>query len=380
MQKIYFPVSGAVSENKDSKILTNQFIRNFEAENKVKIVTKEVQDNVIKEVSVAGIVRLKFEYKQGEDTKESRVIFKIPSLAPLYHTNLKNTDVYDREAHFYEKILPTLYQLGKCEPFAPKLYAATPTRALALEDLSVDGFESYLDTTTLDLDHSLISLNLLAVYHALSYKYLQSLKRDDPSMPLLDSSKTDSRHIFTRNMVTSLCVVAHPVLSESLYWKIFELQDKVQGSLDIRKKLENSMTVIIHGDFQARNIFYKHDSNGKVIQAKIIDWQMAQKASPVIDLIEFIVPNVDIDIVEVHLDYLLDSYLDTLKQNLSLVSADRVYNRQELDSDMKYFKDHYLRILSNAAAENLDLDPVVRQPLAENIAKWLKYLEERGLF
>lgn len=323
----YFHVSGAISENKDLPTAIEQFTKNFEAENGVKITTYPVDGSIVKNASLGAILHLTFKYEKSGRSQTSRVILKIPSLAPLYHTQLKQSKMYERKVYFYEKLLPALYQWGQCEPVVPKLYAATQGYALVLEDLSVEGYRSDFETKFLDFDHSMVSLNALAKYHALSYKYFRSLKEDDPSKSLVGPYYPGSKTITGKYEFISFCSVVKSILSTSLYQKVLNLKDKIPDvSLPTKKHHDDrSMTVIIHGDFQARNIFYKYDSKGKVSEVKMIDWQAAEEASPVIDLIEFFVPNVDIKVVEAYETNLLDSYLATLNHQFTLISINRLY-------------------------------------------------------
>lgn len=84
---------------------------------------------------MSGIFRLEFEYTENGNINFNSVILKIPSLSFLPFAKLKPTNMFDREVYFYKILLPELYMLGNCEPFTPKLYTATETTALVLEDL-----------------------------------------------------------------------------------------------------------------------------------------------------------------------------------------------------------------------------------------------------
>lgn len=373
-----FFVSGDFIENKDVVNAINLFIRNFEAEHVTRISNYFLEDNVVKEATMSGIVRLRFDFSDGSYTQAGVAIMKVPSFATESYMNWRATNIYDREVYFYQKLLPALYQLGECEPFAPKLYAATEARALVLEDLSVKGYGNKMKSIFIDLDHSLVALNVLAKYHALGYEYFKSLSKDDPSLSLIGPSQPAIRTSSRQNQFDSFRTVVQPFLSRSLYQKILRLENEILAELPtINSEDKNSMIVIIHGDFHARNVLFKYDSIGKVNEGKLIDWQFGRAANPVLDLIDFFIPNMEIEMFEANENTLLNSYLATFNSNLSS-STNREYKRSELDRDMYFFKNHYFRVLSTVGREILALEPQAIDTYAEKLAKWVIYLEKRG--
>lgn len=232
-----------MSDNEDLRNAFIQFIRNFEAMTGKELLNPQIEDDVAR-ATVTTLYRLQFYYKEGEEIWTSSVIMKIPSLAPFYNTRWKHGYMYMREAKFYESILPALYEMGKCEPFAPKLYALTERYALVMEDLSFAGYSSPPIIESLDLDHSRIFLNVLAQYHAFGYVYFQNLDKDNPVQQVIGSHLPTIRRAISKDEFDHLCKMVKPILSETLYQKILMAEDKMLAKLAIRNKNDpNSMNV-----------------------------------------------------------------------------------------------------------------------------------------
>lgn len=328
------------------KTAVGQFIENFEDEYNVKITSYRVEDNVVKpgDNTLSGVSRMEFQYKskiREEMISSGKVILKIPSLASYSYKELKHSNMYKREVLFYKTILPTLYQLGQCEPFAPKIYAVTRANALVLEDLTVEGFEPGKRIYPLNWDQCVLSLEVLAKYHALGYKYLRTLKKSDQSWQLIgpyrSKRKSNPKEDFER-----FRKIMQRNLDQSLYEKIRQLQDKILAKPPAKKS--PSMTVLIHGDFRTNNILLKC-TGPQQGDAKMIDFQKSREANPVLDLIHFFVTSVPIETVESHLDEMLNFYLQTLNDKLASLKTGRSYNQPELNEDITYYKYYYLRVI-----------------------------------
>ncbi|KAK7574184.1 hypothetical protein V9T40_011375 [Parthenolecanium corni] len=369
-----------LSESEDLKAAVNQFIKNYEATYSVKITSCRVDDDVVKagDNMLSGITRLNFDYKEHRKSKSGRAILKIPSLAALPYEQLRKTNMFDREVHFYETLLPRLYELGQCKPFAPKLYAVTEAKALVLEDLSVDRYTPGNRLDQLDLDQSRISLNMLATYHALGYKYLQTLSKDDSSWSLIGSVQPTLVGRPKTESFNKFLTMIKPHLTPALYDKMKGLEAETLANPKIKEP--ESMTVIIHGDYRTNNILFKYVDN-EVREVKIIDWQLSKEANPALDLIYFFVTSVPIKTVESHDDELLNLYLETLNDKLGSLETGRSYSKQELDEDIKYYKSYFLKTICinwqeimRAGKPGEETDKYI-----SSAAKWLDYLERKEI-
>ncbi|KAK7588185.1 hypothetical protein V9T40_005430 [Parthenolecanium corni] len=370
-----------LKKSKDLITAVKKYVYNFQSEYEVTITSCNVEDDIVEDHGYSGIAILKCQYKinkekKSAETKAIQAILKIPSLAPQPPEKLKRIQImFKREVHFYKIILPELYQLGQCEPFAPKLYAATKANALVLEDLRVDGFKPTSQRFWLDLDQCRRALGILATIHATGYKYLRSSSKNDPQslIELLPLFRPDI------NTIISFHTAIESHLSEQLQQKIFPLLEEL---LTITKQdpPENSMTVLIHGDFRTSNIFFKYDNNNQISEVKVIDWQLSKEANPVLDLIIFFISSVSIEMIEIHDDTLLDVYLDKLNNGLARLKINRSYNKVELITDIIYYKKFYLSTLSRIFLATYTEPRGAETDFSISSAvKWLTYLEKKKI-
>lgn len=365
------------------KTAVNKFIDNFQSANRGKIVSHKVENDVVKagDNMLSGIIRLKYTYKKWFINWTGSVILKIPSLAPLPYAELKKTNMFDREIHFYATLLPQLYQLGKCKPFAPQLYAYTEATALVLEDLSQEGYKPGNRITQLDISHSRISLELLAKYHALSYKYLQNLDDNDQSISLIHSYQPTLIGRPRKEAFTNFCKLVELHLSEQLNQKIMNSEDEILANpITMAKPSEDYFAVIIHADFRTNNILFKYGWLGGVKYAKLIDWQLSREGSPTLDLIYFFVTSISIGNIEANYDALVNLYLNELNKELSKLKVGREYSRLEFDGDIAYYKYYFLNIVCIVWQQIMRAGPPGEETDAyvSNSVKWLNYLEQKG--
>ncbi|KAK7574187.1 hypothetical protein V9T40_011378 [Parthenolecanium corni] len=374
---------GNLSKSKNLETPLQQFIKNFEVKYKAKMISCHAENDAEAEDNnmFSGLPRLKFTYKERRKTESGKAVLKIPSLTPSPNDpneQLRKTNMLDREEHFYKTILPKLYELGECKPFAPILYAATEAKVLVLEDLSADGFQPGDQFNQLDLDQSRISLDLLATYHALSYGYLRDVLLTDPGWNLIRSYQPILKNRLKKDSFDKFCTMIKPYLTQSLYQKISRLQNKILATPKIPEPL--SMTVIIHGDFRKNNILFKYKEN-KVCEAKLINWQLSRTANPVLDLIYFFVTSVPIEIIESYEEELQNFYLETLTNRLISLDPINSYNKHQFDDDMKDYNYHYLKTICITWQEIMRAGPTdaeTDQHISSTV-KWLRYLSKKGI-
>lgn len=373
--QLIYQVSGRLIEHHCLVTAVKEFIRNFEAKMKTRISNYFIE-RILSEgtYSLSGIVRLKFEYGEGTDTKTNSVIIKIPSLSMYYSDPSVRTKVYEREVLVYQKILPAMYMLHNCQPFSAKLYATTEGSTLVMEDLSASGF-LWNDKQKLNLDQIKMTLKLLAQFHALGYTYLRNGVRNDPSMSVIESFQLELNDGIDNREYSLLRDTVKPYLSAILIEKIWNMKDEVLAyPQNINPPDENTMTVIIHGDMHAENILFKYDK-GEICQVKIIDWQFARHASPILDLMFFFIKCVPIDTFVAHENDLIDLYLTTLN-SISLLPVKHEYKQKDLNRDMFQYRYNYLRLLALVCDQGSRTES--QESWLLNIVNWLVYLERKG--
>lgn len=343
-----------------------------------KIVSYTVKENVAnrKDHAFSGVASLEFKYKIRRKKDSGKAILKIPSLANLSSEELIASEkLFKREVYFYQIILPELYRLGQCAPFAPELYAATSANALVLEDLRVNGFKPSDQKRWLNFDECRVSLEALATYHALGYKYLQSPSKEDPQSLIKLSPSFGPNH----DKIQEFYEAIKSSLNGELLEKVYKLSSELINGY-VKYPPENSLTVLRHGDFRTSNIFLKYNGDNQVSEAKIIDWQFSVEGHPVPDLIFFFINSVSIEIFENNDDVLLNFYLEKLNTKLASLGMNRSYNKDELMDNMNYYKHLYygtscrIFLFTYNYPRGAETDYSI--PMA---VKWLSYLNKKGI-
>lgn len=220
-------------EKYDLEVAVKQFIRYFEDENETRIFNYFIEKVLrMSSVAVTGVLRVKFEYGEGADSKTKLVIIKIPSLSSYYSNNPLENVIYIREALIYQKVLPAMYMLGECEPFSAQLYVASQGSTLVLEDLSADGYKPN-NQRMLNLGQIKKTLQVLAKFHALSYMYLRNGIKNDPSMSLTKLFQPESKNevIIQENTYISFFNSLKRLLSATLIRKLRIMKDEVHISI-----------------------------------------------------------------------------------------------------------------------------------------------------
>lgn len=70
------------------------------------------------------------------------------------------------------------------------------------------------------------------------------------------------------------------------------------------------------GDVWINNTMFRYDDNGKPIQVKLIDWQFARYASPVVDIILCLLSCTRKELRDKHYDELVMIYYESLSSFL----------------------------------------------------------------
>lgn len=74
--------------------------------------------------------------------------------------------------------------------------------------------------------------------------------------------------------------------------------------------------VITHADIWQNNIMFKCDENGKPIEVRLLDWQMARCSSPVLDIVYCIFCCTTKEVRDEHYDEFLETYHRSLSTHI----------------------------------------------------------------
>lgn len=252
---------------------------------------------------VGLVLRCKIFFYHSSNTFVKSFIIKTTLPDPKMKEIVKNYKLFDKEMTMFEAILPKYQKiLGKNEqalcPESIKIDWHNMT--LVFEDLNESNFVVANRKKGVDMAHAKLLMEHLAKYHACS-------------MILAEQEGTENFKEFHTHIVndTSPEAKEHFIrlfrdLSEEIktwpgYEKYGEKLEKVQPNffqqeIDLYKKCQSKIKVVIHGDLWVSNFMFKYDAKNNPIAVKFIDLQIAYFGSPIFDLIYFLVTSVHDDI------------------------------------------------------------------------------------
>jgi len=206
----------------------------------------------------SNIGRFTVQYEQDGKIHEKQLVLKVPVSGEMLEM-YESFNCYNREISVYTVVLPKINKyLDKS--LAPAHLYTSDSKILALEDLTVRGYESGEKMPLLDLKQSRGVLKALAQFHAASHK----LHGEDPH--LLENLLFT--HVPAIELMANIMSNWEPVLLELLRRKNeTSLIPKVKASLaflkaddEIRALVNQSnfkFVVLDHGDSRKDNLMLK---------------------------------------------------------------------------------------------------------------------------
>nr|CAD7404566.1 unnamed protein product [Timema poppensis] len=239
-------------------------------------------------------VYVEFVGKGGSRDKQSFIVKALP-VEQTARKLIIETNLFSTESTMYKKTIPDMERLlqgsnpERYRPFSPKgIYLAPrPDETLVLEDLSVSGFKMAERLQGLDLDHSKLAFQRLAMFHAASV----ALAEKDPSSMVCYETDVYSENILLKSFFTNAIkstieeVNTWPGYSEKYSHKLLKLSETLfENVIENRKRISGDLNVLNHGDAWLNNMMFKYSETGEVIDHRFVDYQLAYYGSPVIDL------------------------------------------------------------------------------------------------
>ncbi|XP_023023752.1 uncharacterized protein [Leptinotarsa decemlineata] len=210
-------------------------------------------------------------------------------------------DCYRREAFFYDKVLSTFrdFQMKRnivnsfsAFPKCYKIWFSDSLEALVLENLKRNGFALHDKSQPMNFQHIYLVLRSYAKFHALSF----ALR--DQQVEKFNELTADYDSILKK-------MILGPGALENHYRASCDLREAGRTDLAMKcEEIENNRkgifqeclddvpteAVITHGDCHNNNFLFEYEANDKdnPISVAIIDWQLSEIHSPVMDLSYFL--------------------------------------------------------------------------------------------
>lgn len=207
----------------------------------------------------------------------------------------------------------------------PKCYRTVdvePSESVFLEDMSVRGF-TMIDKSNEEVtaDHVRLVMQVLGKFHAISFalkdqqpdkfKQLASnlnelfVRRDEPFFKVYFNKQIES----AMNAVSGE-KDAHLLAKLKTMFDGKEALDIACDCLD--DSLNESASIITHGDTWQNNTMFWNDNNGKPIDICLLDWQIARHSSPILDIVYYMFICTTKELRDVHYDNFLKTYHESL--------------------------------------------------------------------
>lgn len=292
--------------------------------------------------------------------KKLNVIIKLPPQNEARRNQFFTRPSFEREISFYTEIYPMMVEFQRekginvedgSEAFnqIPHCYQTSLVEleeAIMMGDLKESGFEMFDRHQEQKFEHFELVMRTLGRYHALSLALKdQHPERIEPHKSMVELFTTREDDGQMDQWFTMLTTRMMEALDQEQDPEVYE---KVKNAMDgtfmdkikelTNGKLAEPYAVICHGDCWNNNMLFKHE-NGIPVDIRLLDWQIARYASPVLDLMYFLFTASTKRFRDKHYETLLDIYHQSLSSFMRRLGSDpeKLFPRKALDDQLKKF-------------------------------------------
>jgi hypothetical protein len=283
----------------------------------------------------------------------------IPVIAKFLPKNLARRKTYrsavffENEVIFYEKVW-TVLQKFQDSKFVKEKFDNVPLLLsafidgsndyVALLDVSPQGYEASVRSTSLDENHSAAILQVLAGFHALSlaFKDQQPELFENAASTLKETYFAEEYRSWYAPLQEKLYIVALDALEKELppiYLEKFKkfIAKDVFGDICKGTQVRGPLSVVTHGDVWSPNFLIKYGGDKTKIENIImIDYQLSRYTTLSVDLTFFLLTCVDIDLLQRKWDFFISLYHETLVKNLENLGSPRnLISLENLHDDLR---------------------------------------------
>lgn len=214
-----------------------------------------------------------------------------------------------------------LYERAKCYGSISEQFS----EAIFLEDLRLRQFEVVdIRHESLSFEHVSLVMKALGKFHAISF----ALKDQQPDkfsrftnqIPELfwTFHQTEYKDHF-RNMFDRLksCMEEENRSDLSAKFQQFIGRDRIDRVFEmVAGSSAEPYSVICHGDLTTNNSMFRKDENGRAVEIQLLDWQFSRYASPVTELVLYLLCSTTKELRDKHYDEFLKIYHKSLSDLL----------------------------------------------------------------
>ncbi|XP_028159947.1 uncharacterized protein LOC114352522 [Ostrinia furnacalis] len=274
-----------------------------------------------------------------------KIFAKVAIISELFREQVK-TRIFDIERTFYTKLAKSYREIEERHNVPeeyrlviPKYYGGNDAylkEVIVLQDLYIDGFDTYDRFRPIDWDYASKAVEELAKLHALSIAF-QIEYPDDYE----EYSKVLKREKMEEDSI--IAVTMKQMVSKTIKMIREENREKVERFFDSFSMEETQKfyeplkkPVIVHSDFKQNNLMHKFDEDGK-LQIVIVDYQSLHPGSAANDLLYFIFTGSDGAFRAKYFDRFVDHYYEHMAAALRRLDLDpeEAFPRDIFDEELK---------------------------------------------
>lgn len=193
--------------------------------------------------------------------------------------------------------------------------------AIILENLKDDDYTTQDRILGLDKVHMDFAISHLAKMHAITIGL--KLKKPDffkrVVLPVLEYAVNEDAKDCVKDMVQK-AYNDYKNMKEAEFYL-----DKIEKTLEYAKHVtitsKEPWTTLVHNDFWVNNMLFKYDKTDKPINMKIVDFQLTIYDYGVHDLIFFLISSSRKEVLDEHLDDMIDLYYNSFIKCLESLSV-----------------------------------------------------------
>ncbi|XP_029727889.1 uncharacterized protein LOC109422705 [Aedes albopictus] len=255
---------------------------------------------------------------QSEEQTLDLVIKALPTADGFKRDLTKDSGLFETEIKMYSEVLPAMTKLlkdiGEHLEVPRLIYAASdPNAVIVLEDISPHGWLTGRECIK-SFDEALYTVRNIAMLHA------SSLYLHETTMNL---SSFNASNFITTGPVLAIFSRGFDDLRRGIEkWPGCELyvqklkklhetfQERWQRVYAVNSPSSSSggYNVLNHADFQWKNLMHKKDSEGRIVDSMLIDYQCCHWGSPALDVLSLIDLIVDKDTKMTRRDEIIYQY------------------------------------------------------------------------
>ncbi|KAK5643701.1 hypothetical protein RI129_007546 [Pyrocoelia pectoralis] len=268
-----------------------------------------------------------------------------------WRKTFRSVDFFRNETIFYNTVWKAMnqFQLEKNVkvfngiPLCLSAYADGINDYIALENVNHKGFMQLNRCDGLDFQHTQLIMKLFARFHALglAFKDQNPVEFDKIASALHETYFCEKyrnwySNFQTNNLFPVLCDAIKQQLPESYLKRFKEVtKDDFFGKLITSCEKRGPLAVITHGDAWAPNFLWKYE-NDNLIDAIVIDFQLARYASLGLDITFFLYACTEQSLRLKYWDVLIEDYHKTFTSTLKeLGSNPELLTLHDLKEEIK---------------------------------------------